>query len=121
MNELTAQEIKQRFEGFFILKPKYEKLWLIIDEFDKKHIEKNYPYQTSEVKMILRITYGLLANTTETKYNVRYLNEIRKVCEAIRPENPDFRQIDELKDLIHRLCVYGFPNAKVNSETTNAN
>jgi len=110
MTELTPAQI---FEGCIIMKPKYLTLWNLIDTFDKKHLQSNYPYQTDEVKQILRITFGLLSDTKETPVNKPYLEKIRTLCSKINIDNPDYLQINELKDLIHHLYEYGFPNKNI--------
>ena len=106
MKRLTVTEM---FEGFIISRPKYVALWELIDQFDKSHIELNYPYQTSEVKKILRMTYAILSTTKPTDYNREYLAMIKTTCDGIDPEKPDYMQINKLKDLVHHISEYGFP------------
>lgn len=107
MNNIT---VAQLFEGFYIMRPKYVALWKLIDDYDKKHVANNYPYQTVEVEHILRVTYGLMGATKETALNKIYLEKIGSLCDKINIETPDSKQIDELKDAIHHLYELGFPN-----------
>ena len=112
------QEIRERFEGFIIQRPKWEALWKIIDGYDTKHAEKNYPYQLAEIELVLKKTEQLLAITTRTSYSEFYLKCIKDICDVITHTKTKSKDclINQLKNTVHHLCFYGFPHAKARKD-----
>jgi hypothetical protein len=89
-------------------------VWKLIDNFDTKHAENDYPYQQREIEVIIsKTTYSLSKTTIITKeleldfaQIENLLNDIIRKSESLyddKQKNILFLKINILKDEIHRL------------------
>ena len=92
-------------------------VWKLIDDFDIKHLESDYPYQQREIEMIINNTTKALDKTTLITKELELtfiqienlLNDIIRNSESSYHHNDNnkknilFLKINILKDEIHRL------------------
>jgi len=91
-------------------------VWKLIDDFDSKHVESDYPYQQREIEAIINNTTKALSKTTFIAKDMELnfvqienlLNDIIRSSESFHYHNDDkknilFLKTDILKDEIHRL------------------